>query len=777
MKRYLLFISILLAVSTTMKAEWISLSKTKQQEASPKVTLLTSDKTSAILKIELTGFVKRNVYSRGKTLHTLSFLEEAFSNEIGSPELPQIAKLLAIPDNASVSYEIIETGEMVTFNNIDLAPVRESWLEGAAETEYLSNESVYAKDEFYPKEVVNIDNPVIFRDFRVARVAVYPVRYNPAQRQLQAISSITVKITFGNNETTNIKTSPKRPITQSFADLYRSLIFNYQEVLNAEYEGKEEGQDVILCITPDVYVPSLEPLAAWRRQRGDTFTITKFSDIGATANNPLTIKNYVSELYHNSENPPTYVLLIGDNGIFPIRMVTYSGYSFPDEDFFVKVDGNDFFPEMFIGRIPVQSTSVLDVVVNKILLYEKNPYMEDVTWFKKALVCSNNAYESQVETKRFTASVLRNEGGFTHVDTLMSNGNGASCTVNLSQVLAAINQGRSFLNYRGEGWSSGWHANCYYFQTDDVSTLSNGQKFTFVTSIGCGVAMFNTSGGNCFGEQWLKMGSISNPRGAIAFIGPTSNTHTAYNNKLDKGIYIGMFREGMNTPGQALLRGKLQVFIDHGTDPKVEYHYVVYCNLGDPATKIWKNVPQLISVNHPESISIGMDTNEITVTYAGSGFPVRNANICITGVDILINAKTDNQGKATLETSVSSIQTLNITVSGIGIKPYIGSMNAINGIEPINGAISLNLGQNTPNPFAAKTSIDYTLVNTTQVEVLVYNLNGQLVKTLSNQVQGAGHYTLDWDGKDQGGNLVLPGVYICTLKAGAETRTIRMIKL
>ena len=150
---------------------------------------------------------------------------------------------------------------------------------------------------------------------------------------------------------------------------------------------------------------------------------------------------------------------------------------------------------------------------------------------------------------------------------MMSDGSwGYGCTYDLGDVISTINEGRSFLNYRGEGWSSGWSANCYQFETSDVTNLNNGQKFTFVTSIGCGVAMFDTWGGNCFGEEWVQLGSLSEPRGAVAFVGPTSNTHTTYNNKIDKGIYTGLFWEGMDTPGQALLRGKLYLFNVYGTD-------------------------------------------------------------------------------------------------------------------------------------------------------------------------------------------------------------------
>ncbi|MEZ5196606.1 MAG: C25 family cysteine peptidase [Bacteroidales bacterium] len=129
------------------------------------------------------------------------------------------------------------------------------------------------------------------------------------------------------------------------------------------------------------------------------------------------------------------------------------------------------------------------------------------------------------------------DGGFT-VDTMMSD---PGCTYSNTDVVNAINEGRSYLNYRGEGWTTGWWATCTPMTNTQVSGLANGQKFTFVTSIGCGVAMF--ASGESFGETWLELGTISNPRGAAAFIGPAGNTHTTYNNKIDKGIYVGMLKK------------------------------------------------------------------------------------------------------------------------------------------------------------------------------------------------------------------------------------------
>ena len=145
----------------------------------------------------------------------------------------------------------------------------------------------------------------------------------------------------------NPKTASKKAIAPSFAKLYRSFIFNYQSVLNRLYDGREDGREFMLCIMPDDFDESFQVYADWNRQTGTDVHVTKFSDINANANNPNIIKDHITDAYHNWDNPPTYVLIVGDNGIFPKKIVSYD-YSFPNEDFFVEIDGDDYFPEMMI---------------------------------------------------------------------------------------------------------------------------------------------------------------------------------------------------------------------------------------------------------------------------------------------------------------------------------------------------------------------------------------------------------------------------------------------
>jgi len=81
------------------------------------------------------------------------------------------------------------------------------------------------------------------------------------------------------------------------------------------------------------------------------------------------------------------------------------------------------------------------------------------------------------------------------------------------------------------------------------------------------------------------------------------------------------------------------------------------------------------------------------------------------------------------------------------------------------------LEQNYPNPFNPKTAISYQLSPTGQaaasrVELAVYNLLGQKVRTLVQARQPAGRYEVTWDGRDDTGREVGSGVYIYRLRAG-----------
>ena len=79
---------------------------------------------------------------------------------------------------------------------------------------------------------------------------------------------------------------------------------------------------------------------------------------------------------------------------------------------------------------------------------------------------------------------------------------------------------------------------------------------------------------------------------------------------------------------------------------------------------------------------------------------------------------------------------------------------------------SYQLQQNYPNPFNPTTTINYQLPIGSKVELTIYNLLGQQIRTLVNTQQSAGAHQVLWNGRDESGKQVTSGIYFYQLKAG-----------
>ena len=89
-----------------------------------------------------------------------------------------------------------------------------------------------------------------------------------------------------------------------------------------------------------------------------------------------------------------------------------------------------------------------------------------------------------------------------------------------------------------------------------------------------------------------------------------------------------------------------------------------------------------------------------------------------------------------------------------------------------------HLEQNYPNPFNPKTAIVFDLKVKGFASVKIYNLQGQLVRTLVNEEREAGRHKVIWDATDENGIVVTTGIYLVTLEAKDVrlTRTMLFMK-
>ena len=91
--------------------------------------------------------------------------------------------------------------------------------------------------------------------------------------------------------------------------------------------------------------------------------------------------------------------------------------------------------------------------------------------------------------------------------------------------------------------------------------------------------------------------------------------------------------------------------------------------------------------------------------------------------------------------------------------------------------VASGLDPSTPNPFNSTTRIPYRIAAPGPVLLEVYNVLGQPVRTLVNEVQGAGFYQVSWDARDWGGAAVSTGVYLTRLTYPDGVKTGRLLFL
>ena len=91
--------------------------------------------------------------------------------------------------------------------------------------------------------------------------------------------------------------------------------------------------------------------------------------------------------------------------------------------------------------------------------------------------------------------------------------------------------------------------------------------------------------------------------------------------------------------------------------------------------------------------------------------------------------------------------------------------------------VSFSLKQNYPNPFNPETIIEYSLPKACHVEIVVYNILGQEVRTLIDEHQKPGRHRVRWDSKDEKGKEVSSGIYLYRIKAGEFWQTRKMVLL
>ena len=123
----------------------------------------------------------------------------------------------------------------------------------------------------------------------------------------------------------------------------------------------------------------------------------------------------------------------------------------------------------------------------------------------------------------------------------------------------------------------------------------------------------------------------------------------------------------------------------------------------------------------------------------------------------------------------------NIQVTNIDTSAVLDTSSVITDTANITAGIRFPEAESlqfsiSPNPVAAICSISYRLPSSESVKVSIYNIQGQEIATLVNQVQPAGSQFISWDTRQNGNGNLPRGIYLCRLATSGGMETIKLIK-
>ena len=156
----------------------------------------------------------------------------------------------------------------------------------------------------------------------------------------------------------------------------------------------------------------------------------------------------------------------------------------------------------------------------------------------------------------------------------------------------------------------------------------------------------------------------------------------------------------------------------------------------------------------------------IRIAMAGSAMLQNDGDVA----DITFGVSNDIRGKVSSQIAVQQF---------LANESDLTKLAASSDIQIIGKPTTYQLDHNYPNPFNPSTTIGYQLPDdNTHVRLLIYNITGQLVKTLVDANQNAGEYKVVWDGTNNSGVQVSSGVYLFRIAAGkfAQVKKLLLLK-
>ena len=660
--------------------------------AQQKIKLRSADRAECV-KSDMTGLmasfsfstIEAQDYKSDRGMFSwLSLPNTVIGGNEGDPQIPVINEVIAVPFGANPRIEITS----FSTNEYDLEDLgihtlvpRQPSLRKDQKPEdvpFVYNEKAYQTRGFRNEPSATVSVVGTMRGVQVGKMTIEPVSYDPVNNKIRVFNDIEVTVHFDDADAKATEDMLVKTYSPYFDVVYAQL-FNGRSVKDvySEHPDLYTTPVKMVVITTSTYANNAEfqNWVTWKKQKGFYTTVYTTATTGTTAAN---IKSFIRNLY--STDAPTFVVIVGDTGDVTYSLSSSTTSKVTDL-YYSTANDNDLFPDMFLSRMPVSSTSELENLLHKIMTYEKYT-MADPSYLSNVLLIagSDGTWNPKVgqPTINYAADNYFNTAhGFTNVYKYLSSY--TNCYNNM-------NTGIGFANYTAHGGETGWSGPS--FSVTDANNLTNNDKYFWAMGNCCLAANWGYSS-TCLAEALLRAAN----KGAFGYIGSCPETYwwedyyfgvgattvtnsTPAMSQTQTGTYDAMFMDDMyNTLNSVPFLGNIAVAYAHANSYSSSvsdtYYWEAYHTLGDGSVMPYHVKPSVNNVSHASTIGIGLDVFTVNAD-AGSYVSITKNN------EILGVAQVGSTGSVNVPiTPVTSSGDVMIVVTRQQRQPYITTVQAV----------------------------------------------------------------------------------------------------
>lgn len=758
--------------------------------------------------------IDKRVIDDGSEKQNVSIAGVFLPNEAGAPDLPSSLRYIAVPQGAKAVLKVVSV-ETETLHNMEIAPAPVIPLDEidkiGVPLVYKVDESIYSRNAFYPEQPVVLSEPIEIRGIDVVSLGISPFQYNPVTKDLVVYKNITIEISYEGGST-HFGDDAYR--SRWWNPILEDVIMNYNQLPEIDYNARlqkaleeqsltaaDEGCEYAIVIpTNPEFAIWADSIKKFRTEQGVYTKIYKLSDIGG--NTVAAIKAWVTDAYKNWKIKPAAMLLLGDFGTNAAStVISTKSPGFASDNYYSDVTGDNL-PDIAFARIAANNDAQLKVMCTKFLNYERNP-PTDAAFYDKPLSAvgwqDDRWYQLGVEIvggfmKSINKHPVRVNNPSSPADNTGGNTAGAGnwSTTNATtivnyfgdsglkyipnkpgtlggftggtaaQINTVINDGAFIAFHRDHGLYAGWHRPSY--QNTNLTSLKNvNNKLPFVFSINCNTGEYQT-GTDCFAEKFHRYTYNGQNSGALGVIAPSEVSYSFVNDVFLWGIMDNMWPNFMpamgSSPASRDMRPTFasvagQYFLSQSSwvgsgSKKVTYQ--LYHTFAEAFQWFYSEVPKNLTVVHPAVFTQGATSFSVQAD-AGSFIAITTTSP--TG-PVILGTATGTGAPLSITLANSSATQVLVTVTKQNYFRYSRPVGLTTSIADVTAdQAQFNC---FPNPFSGSTTFYYTLNGAGAVNLSIYNMLGEKVATVVDEVQAGGKQAVEFSNKQ-----LAAGVYTCRL--------------